>query len=101
MPLVIIAALDWAVAGGVLYAALPSGDSFTIFLDIFLIAQVAGIISQVPAGLGVFDAVMLLLLARHFPACCIFASLIVYRIVYYIVPLLPMLVMLAVEEATD
>jgi uncharacterized membrane protein YbhN (UPF0104 family) len=73
----------------------------TVFLGIFLIAQLAGIISQIPAGLGVFDAVIIIFLTRYFPAYSILASLIVYRAIYYIIPLVPAIAMLAILEAID
>lgn len=84
-----------------MFAILPSGVDLTIFLGIFLIAQLAGIISQIPAGLGVFDAVLIIFLARYFPAYSILASLIVYRAVYYIMPLVPAIAMLAIEEVIE
>lgn len=101
IPLIFIAMLDWIVASSVLFVILPSGISFWIFLSIFMIAQLVAGISQIPAGLGVFDAAIVLFLARDFPAYSILASLIVYRAMYYLLPLLPTIVMLAIEEATE
>ena len=101
LPQTCIATFDWILAGSVLFVILPSGVPFSTFLSIFLIAQLAAIISQIPAGLGIFDAVMIFSLTRYFPASSILASLIVYRAVYYILPLLPAVIMLAMEEALD
>ena len=84
-----IASLDWALAGSVLYALLPATAtlSFPGFLGIFLLAQFAGIVSQIPGGVGVFESVVLLLLSPTLPASLIFGSLLAYRAIYYFLPL--------------
>ncbi len=56
-------------------------------VQIFLLAQIAGIISQVPGGLGVFEAVVLVLLPEKLPQDAALAALLVYRAVYYLIPL--------------
>ncbi|MEP6549550.1 MAG: lysylphosphatidylglycerol synthase domain-containing protein, partial [Gemmatimonadales bacterium] len=55
----LVAVVDWTTAGAVLYALLPPGYhlSFVSVLGVFLLAQFAGILSHVPGGLGVFEAV--------------------------------------------
>src|SRR6267378_1227099 len=59
---VVISAIDWTIAAGVLYIRLPDSLPLTFvhFLGIFLLAQIAGVISNVPGGLGIFEAVSLL-----------------------------------------
>jgi len=83
-----------------LYLLLPAPTpfSFARFLAVFLLAQVAGLASQVPGGLGVFEAVMLLNLSSSMPATKILGSLIAFRIVYYLLPLAVAALMLAVFE---
>jgi phosphatidylglycerol lysyltransferase len=83
-----LGALDWAVASAVLYALLPPGGSLSwpAFLGVFLLAQIAGVVSHIPGGLGVFEAVTLLLLPL--PEGPLVASLVAYRAVYYLAPLL-------------
>jgi phosphatidylglycerol lysyltransferase len=85
---VAVATLDWAIAGWVFFVLLPPTASlpFTGFLSLFLAAQVGGLLAHVPAGLGVFDAVILLLLRPfHSPATGA-AVLIAYRGVAYLLP---------------
>jgi phosphatidylglycerol lysyltransferase len=96
-----IASLDWALAGSVLYVLLPEPApiSYHGFLGVFLLAQVAGIASQIPGGLGVFESVMLLLLSPILPASAIFGSLLVYRGVYYLLPLTVAAFVLGTREA--
>src|SRR5262249_21282582 len=47
---IVVASFDWALAGAALYALVPDswGIDFPSFLAIFLLAQVAGLVSQVP-----------------------------------------------------
>jgi uncharacterized membrane protein YbhN (UPF0104 family) len=75
----VIAAADWLLAGAVLYSLLPGQASmgFMFFLGIFLIAQLAGLISQVPGGLGVFESVLVLLTPPTLPAPQVLGALLV------------------------
>ena len=84
-----VSAVDWALAAAVFYALLPhaSGVSFAIVLGAYLIAQVVALISHVPGGLGVFEGVMVVLLAPYLAAHVVLGSAIAYRIVYYLIPL--------------
>lgn len=96
----VIAAADWLVAGAVLYALLPRSTllGFALFLEIFLLAQLAGLISQVPGGLGVFESVILLLMPAETPAPLVVSALVVYRGIYYLLPLITAMVVLGFEE---
>ena len=71
------------------------GLGFTRFLGVYLLAQVAGLVSHVPAGLGVFETVLVLLLARWLPGDAVLGSALAYRIVYYLIPLAFALVLFA------
>jgi len=84
----------------VLYVLLPPGTvSFNHLLAVFVIAQLSGLTSHVPAGLGVFETVILLGLARRAPAPAVIGSLLVYRCVYYLLPLAIATATLAAYEA--
>src|SRR5207302_56579 len=56
-------------------------------LSLFLLAQVVALVSHVPGGLGVFETVMVLLLQPDVPPDLALGSLLVYRVAYYLVPL--------------
>lgn len=86
---VAIGAADWASAAAALWVLLPreSPVSFPAFLGIFLLAQVAGLASQVPGGLGVFEAVVLVLLPHGAGAPATVGTLLAFRAVYYLLPL--------------
>jgi len=98
-----IAALDWGLAGSVLYFLLPSAEniSLTGFIGIYLLAQFAGLISQVPGGLGVFETTILLLLPPRLSASAVLGSLLAYRFIYYLVPLGIASLMLGAHEVIE
>jgi phosphatidylglycerol lysyltransferase len=95
-----VAVVDWAIAGAVLYVLLPTGYhlSFLPVLGVFLIAQFAGILSHVPGGVGVFEAIVVVLLKPHVPAASIVGALIAYRVIYYLLPLVIALTFLIAFE---
>ena len=96
---VAIASVDWILMASVLYVLLPdSGVNFFSFLGIFMLAQIAGLFSQVPGGLGVFESVMLVYLGNFMPGSKVLGIMVVYRIIYYILPLLAALVVLGYQE---
>jgi len=97
---VAVASLDWALAAAVLYALLPpwANVNFPLVLGAFLLGQIAGLISQVPGGLGVFESCLLFLLTPRIPAPALFAALVAYRVVYYLIPLALAAAILAVRE---
>jgi len=81
----VIAALDWMLASFVLFVLLAPGSamSYPAFLAVYLLAQLAGLVSQVPGGLGVFETVIVLMLSARLPASQIFGALLGYRALYY------------------
>lgn len=96
---VVLASIDWIFAALVLYVLLPEvGISFFSFVGVFLLAQIVGLFSQVPGGLGVFESVMLLYLSNFMTGPAVMGILLVYRIIYYLLPLLIAVIMLAYQE---
>ena len=97
---VVIASLDWALAAAVFYALLPpwANVTFPLVLGAFLLGQIAGLISQVPGGLGVFESCLIFLLTPRIPAPTLFAALVAYRLVYYAAPLAVASALLGVRE---
>jgi len=84
----VISSIDWLLAGSVLFVLLPSGGEldFFGFMPFFLLAQVAGLLSYVPGGLGVFETAIILMLSPFYESAAIVSSLLVYRLVYYLIP---------------
>jgi phosphatidylglycerol lysyltransferase len=85
----VIASLDWTLAGAVLFILLPPSQSLSFLglLGIFILAQVVGLISHVPGGLGVFEAMVLFALTPELPATKVLGSLLAFRAIYYLMPL--------------
>ena len=97
----LVSALDWLFAAAALWWLAPDFRSvpFAPFLAVYLGAQAVGLASHVPAGLGVFEAVVVHALSPHAPASEVLGSLAAYRVVYYLAPLAVALVALSVIEA--
>jgi phosphatidylglycerol lysyltransferase len=94
-----VASGDLLCAAGVLYFLLPAQAhlGFAPFAAVFIIAIAAGIISNVPGGVGVFEGVLLLLF-HTVPADQLLGSLLAYRIIYYLVPFAVALCLLGAHE---
>ncbi|MDX1488860.1 MAG: phosphatidylglycerol lysyltransferase domain-containing protein, partial [Acidiferrobacterales bacterium] len=94
-----LAGIDLCVASAVLFVLLPadSGVSFAAFLGLYVLAMVAAILSHVPGGLGVFEAV-LVAAAPSVTTSVLLGAVIAYRLIYYLMPLGIAAVMLAVHE---
>ncbi len=85
---IIFSALDWMLAVSVLYILCISFKiPFIVFCGVFVFAQIAGLASQVPAGIGVFEAIMLSGLSAWVPAENIIGILLIYRLIYHLLPL--------------
>jgi phosphatidylglycerol lysyltransferase len=83
-----ISVVDWTIAGMVLYVLLPPGQVPVLaLLGAFLAAQLIGLTSHVPGGVGVFEGLMVLLLKPFIPSTTLVPALIAYRVVYYLLPL--------------
>jgi phosphatidylglycerol lysyltransferase len=98
-----VSSIDWIIAASVLYVLLPDALplNFARFMSIFLLAQIVGLVSNVPGGLGVFEAIMLLFLAPYFPAASILGSLVAFRAIYYLFPLVAATALLATHEIIE
>lgn len=94
------ALLEWSFASAALYVLLPADAdvSYWHFIGIYVIAYVTGIVSQVPGGLGVFEAVVILLLPPEVATETVVAAIIVYRLFYYVLPLIVGAFMMAGSE---
>jgi uncharacterized membrane protein YbhN (UPF0104 family) len=85
-----VSGIDWLVVASVLYVLLPPNDVFTFptFLGVFVLAYLLGTLSNVPGGLGVFESIILITMQQSVPTETILSSLLVYRAVYHLLPLL-------------
>ena len=86
---VALATVDVAVTASIFYTLLPHAPGLTWlrFLAIYLGSYAAGLLANVPGGLGVFDTAILLGLSPYLPAPVVLGATFVFRLYYYIVPL--------------
>ena len=86
---VTLATIDVAVTAAIMYTLLPGAPGLTYqrFLGIYVASYTAGLITNLPGGIGVFDAAMLLGLQPYLPAAQILGAIVVFRLYYYIIPL--------------
>jgi len=85
---VAMAVTNWALMGFILYTLLQGRAAYPTVLSVLLVGAVAGVITHVPAGLGVLEAVFIALLSHRVPEGQLLAALLTYRALYYIGPLL-------------
>ncbi len=85
---VTVSALDFLLASATLYVLLPEDTTvgFLAFTSIFLLAIIVALASHVPGGLGVLELVLVTMLPNS--AHGFVASLLIFRVVYYFLPLL-------------
>lgn len=94
-----IASADLIVAAAVLHVVLPSmeGVSYFTTLGAFMLAFTISVLTHVPGGYGVFELTLIAFMPSEF-RLEIFAGILVFRVIYYWVPLLAGAVLLAVHE---
>ncbi len=100
-----LGSLDIVAAAAALWLLIPSGPAgepvaFMGFLAVFILATVLGVVSHAPGGLGVFEATMLLALPS-LPTAELVASLVLFRVVYYLIPFVLALLLLAGREVQE
>jgi uncharacterized membrane protein YbhN (UPF0104 family) len=86
---VTLASVDVAVTAAIFYALLPPtpGLTYLRFLACYLASYSAGLIANLPGGLGVFDTAMLIGLEPYLPPPVILGGILMFRLYYYIIPL--------------
>lgn len=96
---VAIACLDLAAASGALLVLVPGASlhEFPPFFLAYALAIVVALVSHVPGGVGVFEAVMVAALP-DIGQPSLLAALIMYRIIYYLLPLVLAAILLGLHE---
>lgn len=87
---VALSTLEWLSMAAVLHVLLPADDrmAFLPFAAAFAVATVAGLVSNVPGGLGVFETALVVLLVGTTTPADLAVALVAYRLVYFVLPLL-------------
>ncbi len=94
-----VAGLDLAAASAALFVLVPGAgiQMFPLFFLGYALAIIVALLTHVPGGIGVFEAVMIAALP-DVPKPELLAALIAYRAIYYLLPLLVAGAMLAIHE---
>jgi phosphatidylglycerol lysyltransferase len=83
-----ISAFELGASAAALWFLLPANHiAPSTFVAFYAIAIAAGIVSHVPGGVGVFEAVMLLASGADVPSDAMLGALLLNRGIYYVLPL--------------
>lgn len=96
----LLGVIDVCMGAAVLYQLLPAGHGvdFMSFAAVYSFACILGIASHAPGGIGVFDATMLKIMPAPSQEAML-ASLLLFRIFYYVAPFILALALLGANEA--
>lgn len=94
----LLSCANWSLMGCVIWLLLQQQLPYPQVLAVLLVAALAGVLTHVPAGLGVLETVFVALLSHRLPADRLLGALLAYRAVYYLAPLAVALVGYAAME---
>lgn len=92
--------IDLCCAAGALFVILPQdhGLDFISFCAAYVLGCLLGIASHMPGGIGAFEATMLNTVPAP-SAEALFASLLLFRVIYYVCPFILALALLGANES--
>ncbi|KQX87150.1 lysylphosphatidylglycerol synthase domain-containing protein [Variovorax sp. Root473] len=82
-----LSAANWAVMGCAMYLLLGQKVPYATVLGVLLAASIVGVVTPIPAGLGVLEAVYLALLSGTVRQGTLMGAVLAYRALYYLLPL--------------
>ena len=94
-----LGAIDLVFASAVLYVLLPDGHGldFITFMAIYVLGCLLGIASNAPGGIGVFEVTILKMVPTPSTEALL-AALLLFRVVYYLVPFVFAFALLGAHE---
>lgn len=97
---IFVSTSEWLLGTAVLFVLLPYHPELTYLhlLSFYFLAHVSGLISQVPSGLGVFESIVLALVPGDMDPSMVIGSLLLYRLVFSLLPLSAAGMLLLVRE---
>ena len=92
--------VDLCAAAATLFVLLapPRAIDYVSFVAVYVFGSLLGIASNAPGGIGVFEATMLKTVPAQSQAS-LFAALLLFRVIYYLVPFVLALALLGAHEA--
>src|SRR5690606_15489255 len=88
----LLSMLSWSSGAAIIYILLGHEFRFDYVLFLALIAAIAGVVAHVPGGIGVIEFVFLTAIGKKIGSEKVVAVLLIYRLVYYLLPLVPALI---------
>lgn len=82
-----LSSLNWALMGAAMYLLLGHQVPYATTLGVLLAASIVGVVTPIPAGLGVLEAVYLALLSGSVRQGTLMGAVLAYRALYYLLPL--------------
>ena len=91
--------VDVVAAAFTLWVLMPAGvPDFAFFVAIYSIGMMVGILSHVPGGVGVFEAVVISTMPPDVPVSEVAAALLMFRMIYYLLPFVLGFLLVALNE---
>ena len=90
---------NWLLIGAIAWLVMGGRIDYASVLGTMLLAAVAGVVTHVPANLGVLEAVVVATLGARLPAHELLAAMLAYRATYYLLPLMLALPAYGLSEA--
>ena len=96
--LALLSLADLSAASAALFVLVPgaAAQAYPAFVVAYAVAVVVALVLHVPGGLGVFETVVLATVPGDRPA--LFAALLLYRLIYYLLPLMVAAIGIAAAE---
>jgi len=96
-----LSALHWPATAGIIYLLLDGRAEFGIVMGALLLSAIATVMTHIPAGVGILEAIFIGLLRHRIPTTELLAALLVFRAVYHIAPLTIAALLYAKAESRD
>ncbi|ATG96600.1 YbhN family protein [Paracidovorax citrulli] len=84
---VVVSTANWMVMGAAVWVLAGRDTPYAAALATVLLGAVAGLVSRIPAGLGVLEAVGTAVLSAYIPTSQALAAVLAYRALYFFAPL--------------
>lgn len=83
----LLSTANWCLMGAAMYLLLGQKLPYSTALGVLMAASIVGVVTPIPAGLGVLEAVYLALLSRSLGQGTVLGAVLAFRALYYLLPL--------------
>lgn len=83
----LMAAISWSLMGAIIYLLLDQKIPYWTVLGILMFCSIAAVMAHIPGGLGVTEAIFVGALSGTLPAHQVLAGVLMYRVLYCVLPL--------------